>query len=223
MYIQRDIDPVLLEWKNSSRRKPLLLRGVRQCGKTRTVRHLAEQFENYAEINLEKQPSLHSLFSGDIDAKKIVSSQRIKIKLEIDTDNPAGGKTENKYRMLPSPYEVQVFDEPTLFAGKIHAILCREYKHNVKGRDYYDYLFYAGRNTAINIKYLENKLKNTGKISNDVILNLDMVKRMLEDKFKAVDYEMAKADVAPFIDDKNSLMFWKTELFISTVNKLKAE
>lgn len=164
-----------------------------------------------------------SFFPKSDDAKKIVSSQRIKIKLEIDTDNPAGGKTENKYRMLPSPYEVQVFDEPTLFAGKIHAILCREYKHNVKGRDYYDYLFYAGRNTAINIKYLENKLKNTGKISNDVILNLDMVKRMLEDKFKAVDYEMAKADVAPFIDDKNSLMFWKPELFISTVNKLKED
>ena len=82
MYIQRDIDPVLSEWKNSSRRKPLLLRGVRQCGKTRTVRHLAEQFENYAEINLEKQPSLHSLFSGDIDAKKIVS------RLELETLQP---------------------------------------------------------------------------------------------------------------------------------------
>jgi len=164
-----------------------------------------------------------SFFPRSDDAKKIVSNQKIKIKFEIDTDNPPGGTTEYKYRLLPSPYEVQVFNEPTLFAGKIHAILCREYNHHVKGRDYYDYLFYAGRNTAVNIRYLENKLKNTGKIGNDTVLTVDLLKRMLEEKFQSTDYQSAKEDVAVFISDTDSLMFWKPELFISTLSGLKSE
>ena len=83
-----------------------------------------------------------TFFPKNEDAKHILSNQKIKIKFEIDMDNPEGGITEYKYRMFPSPYEIQVFDEATLFAGKIHDILCREYKNHVKGRDYYDYLFY---------------------------------------------------------------------------------
>ena len=55
-----------------------------------------------------------SLFPKSEDAKKVVSNQRIKIKLEIDVDNPDGGVTEFRYRMLPAPYEVQIFDEATL-------------------------------------------------------------------------------------------------------------
>lgn len=82
MYIPREIDSFLTQWKDDSRRKPILLRGVRQCGKTQSVRHLSEQFENYAEVNLEKQPSLHSVFSGDLDVKKIIS------RLELETLQP---------------------------------------------------------------------------------------------------------------------------------------
>ena len=88
MYIQRDIDQTLNEWKVSPRRKPVLIRGVRHCGKTQSVRHLGEQFENYAEINLEKQPSLHAIFSEDINIKKIIS------RLELETLQPIRpGKT----------------------------------------------------------------------------------------------------------------------------------
>lgn len=88
MYIQRDIDAVLSEWKNSNPRKPLLLRGVRQCGKTCTVRNFSQQFENYVEINLERQSSLRSVFSGDIDVRKIIS------RLELEAMQPIQpGKT----------------------------------------------------------------------------------------------------------------------------------
>ena len=163
-----------------------------------------------------------SFFPKSEDAKRVVSDQKIKIKFEIDTDNPSGGVTEFKYKMLPAPYEVQVFDESTLFAGKIHAILCREYKHHVKGRDYYDYLFYIGKGSKFNLKYLENKLKNTGGIIGDnETLTLEKVKEMLRNKFETTDYECAKEDVSNFIYDKDSLKLWKKELFLSTINMLK--
>ena len=162
-----------------------------------------------------------TFFPKNEDAKYILSNQKIKIKFEIDMDNPEGGITEYKYRMFPSPYEIQVFDEKTLFAGKIHAILCREYKNHVKGRDYYDYLFYIGKKVPFNMKYLENKLKNTGKIAMDEILSLDRVKEFLRDRFEKVNYSQAIEDVSNFIVQKESLNLWKKEFFLSTLDSLK--
>ena len=123
--------------------------------------------------------------------------------------------------MFPSPYEIQVFDESTLFAGKIHAILCREYKNHVKGRDYYDYLFYIGKKVPFNMKYLENKLKNTGKIAMDEILSLDRVKEFLRDRFEKVNYNQAIEDVSNFIVQEESLNLWKKEFFLSTLDSLR--
>ena len=124
--------------------------------------------------------------------------------------------------MLPAPYEVRIFDEATLFAGKIHAILCRSYKNHVKGRDYYDYLFYIGKGSKFNLRYLESKLKNTGGIiSDNEVLTLGRVKELLKTKFESIDYESAKEDVSNFINDKDSLKLWKVELFISTLPSLK--
>ena len=90
-----------------------------------------------------------NFFPKSEDAKKVISNQKIKIKFEVDIDNPKGGKTEFRYRMLPAPFEVRIFDEATLFSGKIHAILCRSYNNRVKGRDYYDYLFYVDRKSVV--------------------------------------------------------------------------
>ena len=73
MYIFREIDKDLLEWKNSREIKPLLLRGVRQCGKTSTVRNLGKTFETFIEINFEREPSYSELFSGNIDVDRICS------------------------------------------------------------------------------------------------------------------------------------------------------
>ena len=165
---------------------------------------------------------LMSFFPKNEDAKKVVSNQKIKIKIEIDVDNPEGAVTEYRYRLLPAPYEIQIFNEESLFAGKIHAILCREYKKHVKGRDYYDYLFYLKKGVKLNLRYLENKLKNTGKIDSSVSLSLNMVKEMLRDKFNAVDYESAKEDVSNFIENKSALDIWKPALFISTLDYLEA-
>lgn len=161
-------------------------------------------------------------FPNTRESKQVVGNQKIKIKFEIDTDNPSGGTTEIKYQLLPAPYEVRIFDEATLFAGKIHAIICRHYKNHVKGRDYYDYLFYLGKGAKINLKYLENKLKNTEKIKKDIALTLDKVRELLKERFLATDYNSARNDVSNFISDKESLKIWSADLFISTLDKLES-
>lgn len=62
MYIERYIDALLLEWKNSSSLKPLLLRGARQVGKSWAVKHLGESFTYYLEVNFEKRPDIKDVF-----------------------------------------------------------------------------------------------------------------------------------------------------------------
>lgn len=164
-----------------------------------------------------------TFFPKNEDAKKIISNQKTKIKFEVDTDNPDGGRTETKFRLLPAPYEAKVFDESTLFAGKLHAIICRNYKNHVKGRDYYDYLFYIQKGSTFNLEYLANKLKNTGVIPKSEVLTLQRAKEMLKERFETVDYESAKEDVSNFIDDKRGLNLWKKELFLATLDDLKAD
>ncbi len=69
IYYKRIVDVKLLEWKDSERRKPLLIRGARQVGKSSAVRELGRSFKYFIEINLEKQPALKNLFTEDIDVK----------------------------------------------------------------------------------------------------------------------------------------------------------
>ncbi|MDD6002040.1 MAG: AAA family ATPase [Bacteroidales bacterium] len=72
MYYNRLIDKYLTEWAESKSRKPLLLRGARQVGKSTAVKNLGKKFAHYVEINLEKQPSFKQLFEGDLDVNRIV-------------------------------------------------------------------------------------------------------------------------------------------------------
>ena len=61
---------------------------------------------------------------------------------------------ETKYRLLPTPYGVKLYDESSLFSGKIHAVICRSWKSKVKGRDLYDYIFYLSRKSKYNLPHL---------------------------------------------------------------------
>lgn len=70
-YIARNIDKDLAHWKENSRRKPLLLRGARQVGKSRSIRHLGESFDNFVEVNFEKNPEVAEIFKSTGDVREI--------------------------------------------------------------------------------------------------------------------------------------------------------
>lgn len=176
-----------------------------------------------AFINSNSKMLLLQFFPNNSDVNKVIGNQLIKIKFEIDMDNPTGGITESRFMLSPSPYKVTIYDQSSLFAGKIAAVLSREYQHKIKGRDYYDYLFYISKGTKVNMTYLENKLKKNGKIPLDSDLDIIYLKKMLTEKFNSVDYNKAKEDVAPFIKDINVISLWSKELFLSTLESLEAK
>lgn len=81
-------------------------------------------------------------YADEVTANSITKNEALKIKFEIDTMPPAFATFERRFCLAPMPYEINLYDEPSLFAGKIHAVLCRAWQNRVKGRDLYDYVFY---------------------------------------------------------------------------------
>lgn len=70
--MKRIISYYLQQWKADPQRKPLILRGARQVGKTHSVRALGKTFDHFVEVNFEKQNEIKSLFEGDLDPEKII-------------------------------------------------------------------------------------------------------------------------------------------------------
>ena len=147
----------------------------------------------------------------------------IKIKFEVDINPPAGANYELKYQLLPSPYQIRLYDLPSLFAGKIHAILCRKWNLRTKGRDLYDYVFFLSLNTKVNIDLVKNKLIESKYIKESDSFNIDILRELLKEKFKEINYDNAKEDVKPFIKNQSSLDLWSSNFFISITDKLDGE
>lgn len=155
------------------------------------------------------------------DDQHLHRDEVIKIKFEIDTLPPIGAHTEFKYGLLPYPYSVQIYDLPSLFAGKIHALLCRNWKSRVKGRDFYDFIFFLSLGTPVNLAHLKARLLDSHFSLNDEDFTIEYVKDLLKERFLDIDYEQAKMDVLPFIKDPHKLDLWNANFFIEISKNLK--
>jgi predicted nucleotidyltransferase component of viral defense system len=162
-------------------------------------------------------------FADEQIVRSIGSDELIKVKLEVDTNPPDHATFETKYRLLPFPYEIMLYDLPSLFAGKIHAVIGRAWKNRVKGRDLYDYVFYLSRATAVNMKHLAARLEQSGYIPTQEQITIEDVKKMLRKRFEDIDYAQAKQDILPFIKNPGALDVWKSEFFNEITEGLKAD
>ncbi len=145
----------------------------------------------------------------------------IKIKFEVDINPPQGANYKIEYKLLPSPHQIRLYDKESLFAGKIHAILCRNWISRTKGRDLYDYVFFMATNTKVNLELLKNKLIESSYIKENEEFDIEKLKGLLTKKFQEINYNDAKNDVFPFIKDVDSLKVWNSEFFIHITEKLQ--
>ena len=152
---------------------------------------------------------------------QVISNEKIKIKFEIDIVPPEFATTEIKYQLLPFPYQVRIYDKPSLFAGKIHAVIARSFKSRVKGRDLYDYVFFISSQTPVNLKHLEARLKQSKFLKEDEVLTLEMLIEILNRRFDNINYNEAKNDVLPFIKDIESIELWDASFFKEITKDLK--
>ncbi len=155
------------------------------------------------------------------DTNIINKDETIKIKFEVDVNPPMGATFETKFGLLPSPYQVRLYDMPSLFAGKIHACLCRNWKSRVKGRDFYDYVFFLAMGAKVNLVNLKVKLVQSKYIAEDYDLTIENLKTLLNERFSNMDFAQAKEDVLPFVRDKSKLDLWSKEFFIEITKQLQ--
>ncbi|OHE18289.1 MAG: hypothetical protein A2X96_12575 [Syntrophobacterales bacterium GWC2_56_13] len=170
------------------------------------------------QIHLLKIASVQPPVAG------INPQEQIRVKLEVDTQPPRGATFEMKYQLRPVPYSVRLYSLPSLFAGKVHALLCRTWKTRVKGRDFYDYVWFLSQSIPVNIVHLAERMKQTGHLPTDAVLTEKDLKSRLSKRFTSVDFDQAKKDVLPFIKNPEAVHLWSAEFFSTiTDDKLKIE
>lgn len=154
-------------------------------------------------------------------ARRLPQTQKLQIKLEMDIEPPPNATTEVRTQLLPTPYQVRLYDLPSLFAGKLHAVLCRGWKSRVKGRDFYDFVWYVGRNIQPNLEHLEARMRQSGHWDGGAITRQVLV-GLLRERFAAIDLKQAADEVRVFLPDPRELQLWSHEFFDGLAVRLGA-
>ncbi len=140
------------------------------------------------------------------------TERNIKIKIEVDVSPPSGFSTEHKFLLLPFSFMVRCYTLPDLYAGKMHALLFRNWNDRVKGRDWYDFEWYVRNNAPLNLQHLSQRTKQFGSLLGGELTQSIFI-QLLRDKISKTNMEMVKADVKPFIKNSEELEIWSTAYF----------
>jgi len=158
-------------------------------------------------------------YFGKINMNK---EKLLSIKIEVSTVFIPGAKYEMKLLNSPMFSNIYCFNYESLFAGKLNALITRNWRERTKGRDYYDYMFYVSHNIKMNLDYLKNKLKySLNKDTSDY--TIDDIKELLKGKFEQTDFNSLKSDIIPFVSTDYNLDNINKEMFISSLEYLGVE
>jgi predicted nucleotidyltransferase component of viral defense system len=147
--------------------------------------------------------------------------QKLRVKLEIDTNPPAGTNNDTRYLQFPALYSLTVQDLPSNFALKLHALLCRPY---LKGRDWYDFLWYIRERVVPNFTLLTNALNQEGPWRGEVTaVRPEWLIGKLEERTAAFDPEPIVSDLKRFMRTNRlgELSLWSADMFRSFLPKLE--
>ena len=153
-----------------------------------------------------------TVFELDPPVSGLPRNEVVKVKLEVDTDPPEHALFEARLvENAMTPFAVDCYDLGSQFAGKIDAVLMRGWKTRVKGRDYYDFLWFLHNCVPVNFENLQARLfQHSGKLYSE-----EEVKSMLAERFDSVDWNQVRGDVEPFLPPaaREALKSWDGKLF----------
>jgi len=116
---------------------------------------------------------------------------------------------------------VRAFALPDLFAGKMHAILFRKWKSRVKGRDWYDLVWYAANHPELHLHHLEQRMRQTGDWKENADLTPARFEAILMEAINNLDIEQARKEVEPFVKHPENLSIWSRDFFLDVASKIK--
>lgn len=152
----------------------------------------------------------------------VISNKPIKIKIEVDRKPTLGFYTEEKLMIRPLSFYVRCFTLPSLFAGKLHALLYRKWKNRVKGRDWYDFEWYIKKGIPLDVGHFLCRARDTRNWEAEFISG-EQILELLNHKIESLSFTNIKEDVIRFIKDENVLSIWSAMYFKDLVEKIKFE
>lgn len=180
-----------------------------------------------ASAFLKNSTSIHTINIqvNDIDSilDGVHSAKKLKIKFEVDTNPPLKFQTESKTLLLPKTFNIITMTLPNLYAGKMHAVLCRKWASRVKGRDWYDFEWYVKKKTALNLKHLQERMIESKDLHKEKDLNEKLFKELMYKKIDELNVDAAIKEVSPFIKDKSVFDFWSKDYFKLLTEKVLFE
>ena len=150
----------------------------------------------------------------------IPGGKKLKIKLEVDTNPPLGFQTEAHTLLLPTTFNIVAMTLPSLYAGKLHALLFRNWKTRVKGRDWYDFEWYVKRGTKVNLEHLRERMVESGDFNREELLTRETLTALLKEKIGTLDIDKARQEVQVFLKDPSVLDFWSRDYFTLLTGKM---
>jgi predicted nucleotidyltransferase component of viral defense system len=170
---------------------------------------------------------LLNIEAPDDIVKTFGQGRLVKIKFEVDTQPPLDFESEKKTLLVPSPFTINAMTLPSLFAGKMHAILCRNWSTRPKGRDWYDLVWYISQGVPLDLTHLNARLRQNCSWleKQDIALQKEINKayllELLELRIEELDISMAKRDVEVFISDNRVLDIWSRDFFKDIITQIK--
>ena len=145
------------------------------------------------------------------------TEKSLKVKIELDTDPPLGFGTEQKILFKPFSFMVRCVTLTDLFAGKMHALLYRNWKTRVKGRDWYDFEWYVGNKIPLDFVHLQKRIKEFNGV--DLSKN-DFISR-LKERLATTSIDLVKQDVLRFLQtDSQTLDIWSNDYFLQLADMI---
>jgi len=200
------------------------------CGRLTVAKQSTDGYTTYLPkhnfclyLAFLKANTLHHLLTIKSDERAdwpIPRDQVLKIKIEVDTDPPSGFATENKFVLQPVPFSIRTFVLPDLFAGKMHAVLCRKWKNRVKGRDWYDLVWYAANHPKLHVNHLEQRMIQSGDLKKDEKIDREKFFALAMDAVENVDVDQARKEVEPFVKNPDALKVWSKEFFRDVASRI---
>jgi predicted nucleotidyltransferase component of viral defense system len=196
---------------------------VRAFGFNLRVESVNKSVESAVQSAFLKTNTRNELLVIEADeriALNVPPGQVLKIKIEVDTDPPPGFVTTTRYLLQPIPFAVRCYTLPSLFAGKLHALLFRRWNNRVKGRDWYDLVWYAAHHPQLNLYHLEQRMRQTGQWSGDARLTRERFDELMNVAIERLDLDQARQDVAPFVKNQQALAIWSREFFRDVATRI---
>lgn len=151
---------------------------------------------------------------------RIFSNKNVKIKIEVDRMPPLNFQTEEKLLLKPFSFYVKCFDLPSLFAGKMHALLFRKWKNRVKGRDWYDMEWYIKKGIPLDLTHFLSRARET-KDWNRTTISKEDVLELIRHKIDGLNFKNVKEDIVRFIPNDEALEIWSAGYFLELIEKLR--